>query len=289
MVLSINEHHPKIKQTHYCLNHSRDSFFRFQNSSLQCYCPHYKSWLYNTGLTFRLTPWLTLLNLKRVKMLWKGLAEPSNRTFNAHRCFQVYEIWQYLLCCVQIQTQFQQHSASVVSREQFKWNWILNYSVKEAQDTLAPVTPQLLDLESWFTLNCSRKENEKKGCRDTSLSLWQDSRFLPLESCGHLLGKNTEAQPAALLPPPRLNNHWKPTHSSEHLLSHKETLHFVCCHTSRGKIPSRQCAVCFVLIFAEILCLHSEGVQLLNELKTQKSFSTIRVKLIPWNQGCSSS
>lgn len=171
MVLSINEHHPKIKQTHYCLNHSRDSFFRFQNSSLQCYCPHYKSWLYNTGLTFRLTPWLTLLNLKRVKMLWKGLAEPSNRTFNAHRCFQVYEIWQYLLCCVQIQTQFQQHSASVVSREQFKWNWILNYSVKEAQDTLAPVTPQLLDLESWFTLNCSRKENEKKGCRDTSLSL----------------------------------------------------------------------------------------------------------------------
>lgn len=59
-------------------------------------------------------------------------------------------------------------------------------------------------------------------------------------------GKTQKTQPAALLPLPRLNNRSKPTHSSEHLLSHKETSHVVCYHTSRGSIPSQEYTACFV-------------------------------------------
>lgn len=94
-------------------------------------------------------------------------------------------------------------------------------------------------------------------CLDTSI--WHSSDFLPLKSGWHLSGKDTEAQPAALLPLPRLNNHSKPTHSSEHLLSHKETSHVVCYHTSRGGVPSQEYTARLVSFLSEIRRSHIKG------------------------------
>lgn len=126
------------------------------------------------------------------------------------------------------------------------------------------------------------EEKKETDCLDTSV--WHSSDFLPLKSCWHLSGKTQEAEPAASLPLPRLNNHSKPTHSSEHLLSHKETSHFVCSHTSRGSIPSREYTACFVSFLSQIQCLDFKGSNFkINENKISHSTQMWNTSNTSWN------